>query len=368
MKTATFIWLMLAATLFLSIFYYHPKSFTGIVPFRTVSVVAQVSGPVTEIHVQNGSRVKKGDLLFKIEDGSQKAALKEALVAFQAIDAARAKAKKEVLVAIANVAQLKTALSQLQTDLAIAEDLLRKKVGRANKVTKLQSLVDKARSALAAGQARLSSVQTELTDVLPARRKAAEATYASRKAELDKTEVRAFSAGVVTQMVLNVGSPASRLIVSPALVIIPDREKDNPARVLAGFSQVSHNVLHVGMPAEIACDSNSNISLTDTVIPARVVWIQQAVAAGQVTPGRSLIDPASRAQRGSVLVAFELVHKQHKAKLLDGSGCIVQTYTNNLHGTFGHIIGATGVVKAFLLRIKVWGVLLVGVGLAGKSH
>jgi hypothetical protein len=43
----------------------------------------------------------------------------------------------------------------------------------------------------------------------------------------------------------------------------------------------------------------------------------------------------------------------------------VQTYTNNLHGFFGHVIAATGVVKAAGLRIKVWGSLVSGVGLAG---
>ena len=68
MKTAVFLWLALAFALFLSIFYYHPKSYTGIVPFRTVSVVAQTSGPVTHVLVENGQHVAKGDILFKIEN------------------------------------------------------------------------------------------------------------------------------------------------------------------------------------------------------------------------------------------------------------------------------------------------------------
>jgi len=368
MKTAVFMWLVLAIALFLAIFYYHPKSYTGIVPFRTVLVVAQTGGPVTEIFVKNGQKVQKGDQLFKIDDRSQKANLAEALTEFQSIDAAKAKAEKSVLVAEANVSQFNTVLALARENLADAEELLRRKVGRANTVVQMRSDVQKAEAALDASQAQLSLAQTELSDVLPARRKSAEARHASSKTEFDKTEVRAFSSGVVTQMLLSVGSPASRLILSPALVIIPDRDEDYPVRIVAGFPQVSFGVLHVGMPAEIACDSNSNLTMKNAVMAARVISIQPAIAAGQLAPGSTLIDANALASRGSVLVIFDLVHKEHEAMLLDGSGCIVQTYTNNLHGTFGHVIAATGIIKALLFRIKVWGGLMVGVGLAGGGH
>ncbi len=59
------------------------------------------------------------------------------------------------------------------------------------------------------------------------------------------------------------------------------------------------------------------------------------------------------------------LHPEHQEIMLDGSGCLVQTYTNNLSGFFGHAIAATGVVKAVGLRLKVWGILISGVGLSG---
>ncbi len=368
MKTAVFIWLMLALVLFLTIFYYHPKSYTGIVPFKTISVVAQTNGPVTDLPIRNGQRVKKGDLLFQIENGTQKAALEQASTAFQNLDASEAKAKNEVQVAAANVAQAKAALANVREKLEDAEVLQSKNVGRANTVVSLRFSAEKADAALAATQAQLKAAQTELTDVLPAARKSAEATYTSAKVALAKTEVRAFAAGMVTQLVLSVGSPATQLILRPAMVIIPDRDKDVPIRVVAGFSQVAKNVLHVGMPAEIACDSNSIIAMKNAVMAAGVAGIQPAIAAGQITPSGTLIDLNSNVQRGSLLVFFELVHKKHEALLLDGSGCLIQTYTNNLEGTVGHIIGATDIIKAFMLRIKAWGVLVTGVGLAGGNH
>ena len=66
-------------------------------------------------------------------------------------------------------------------------------------------------------------------------------------------------------------------------------------------------------------------------------------------------------------VYLELLHPEHEAIMLDGSGCIVQTYSTNIHGLTGHIIAATGAVKAAALRLKVWGGLISGVGLAGGA-
>ena len=55
-----------------------------------------------------------------------------------------------------------------------------------------------------------------------------------------------------------------------------------------------------------------------------------------------------------------------RALLENRSRCrIVQTYTNRLPGFFGHVISATGVIKAAGLRMKVWGALVSGVGLGG---
>jgi len=72
MHVAVFLWLILAASLFMAIFYYHPKSFSGLVPFRLAPVVPQVGGPVTGVFVKNGQKVSKGDPLFSIEDSRQK--------------------------------------------------------------------------------------------------------------------------------------------------------------------------------------------------------------------------------------------------------------------------------------------------------
>jgi len=368
MRTAVFLWAILAFFLFVVIFYFHPKSYSGLVPFRTVSTVAQTSGPVTEIAVRNWQRVSAGDLLFRIENSAQKATLKQAEAELDRIAAAEAKASDALKVAQASVVESRASLEKLRGDLKNAQALFAKNAGTKDTVRIAESAFQIGEADLAAAQAQLSLAQLEISQSLPAQRKVTETAVESARVALSMTEVRSFTGGVVTQLSLSVGSPASTLILSPAMVIIPDRPDDLPLRITAGFSQVTRSTIYEGMPAEIACDSNIGLSFSNTVLPARVVHIQPAISTGQIVPGGRLVELNARAPRGSLLVYLELEHKEQEKIMLDGTGCLVQTYTNNLGGFTGHLIAATGVIKAVGLRLKVWGALIAGIGLAGNGN
>jgi len=368
MRTAVFLWAFLAFSLFVTIFYFHPKSYSGLLPYRTVSIVAQTSGPVTEVAVKNMQRVSVGDLLFRIENNTQKAALKQAEAEFDKITAAAAKASDALKVAEASVAVSSASLDKLRGDLENAQALVARNSGTREAVRLAESSVAIGEANLASAQAQQSLAQAEISQTIPAQRKAAEAALESAKVALGMTEVRSFTNGVVTQLAMSAGSPASTLILSPAMVIIPDRPSDLPLRITAGFPQVARSALYEGMPAEISCDTNIGLSFSNTVLPARVRYIQPAIATGQIVPGGRLIDLSQRIPRGSLLVYLELEHKDQEKIMVDGTGCIVQTYTNDLGGFTGHLIAATGVVKAVGLRLKVWGALIAGIGLAGGSH
>lgn len=368
MRTAVFMWAVLAFGLFLVIFYFHPKSYTGLLPFRTISVVAQTNGPVTEVAVVNGQRVSEGDLLFRIESSSQIAAKRQAEAQFGLIEAAETKAEDSVNAALAQVEEIEAQLEKLQVDLENAQTLLDRAVGTVDAVREAEAAVLVAEAELEAAQAQVDLVTADVEATLPAQRKAAEAALEAATAALTKTEVHSYVDGVVTQLSLSPGSPASQLIVSPAMIIIPDRHEDEPFRFLAGFSQVARSTLYEGMPAEIACDSNINLGFRNAVVPAKVDFVQPAVSTGQITPSGDLLEPNNTPGRGSVLVYFELVYPEHEEVMLDGSGCIIQTYTNRIEGFVGHVIAATGVIKAVGLRAKVWGGLISGVGLSGGGH
>lgn len=365
MRSAVFLWAIMAFALFVLIFYFHPKSYSGVLPFRTVSVVSQTNGPVTEVNVMNGQRVAAGDILYQVENSSQRAELKRAEAEFATLASEETRARNELEAAQASVIEASAALELTKADLERAMTLLTRNVGTQEAAQNLQYEVTGGEARLAAAQAKVSLEQSDITEGIPARRKAAEAALESAQAALDKTKVRSFTSGVVTQLALGPGSPTSQLIVSPAMVIIPDRDPELPLRITAGFSQVARATVYPGMPAEIACDSNMGLSFKNSVLPAHVAFIQPAVASGQIVPGGRLLEPTFAMNRGSLLVYFELDHPEHEEIMLDGSGCIVQTYTTNLPGFGGHVIAATGVVKAVGLRLKVWGSVLAGIGLSG---
>ncbi len=124
MKTALFLWLAMAFMLFLTIFYFHPKSYSGLLPFRTISVVSQTAGPVTEILVENGQPVSAGDVLYRIKDDTQRAALAQAEAQFASITAAETKAADSLKLAQSVVREAEASLTQLQDDLSDQETLL----------------------------------------------------------------------------------------------------------------------------------------------------------------------------------------------------------------------------------------------------
>ena len=72
---ALVLWFALAVAVFFAVFYYYPKSYTGLVPFRTVPVVAESGGTVSEVYVKGGDKVALGDPLFSVEDAAQRASV-----------------------------------------------------------------------------------------------------------------------------------------------------------------------------------------------------------------------------------------------------------------------------------------------------
>lgn len=365
MKTAVFLWAIMAVAVFTLVFYFHPKTYAGVVPYRTVSVVAQTTGPVTEVAVTNGQRVEAGDLLFRIEDSAQRAALAEAQAQLAVIDAEEGKAEDSKKVAEAGVTEIEARIVSLQDDLNDAEALVERGVGTTNTVVEARAVLESAQADLDAARSQLDLALVELEQSIPAQRQAVEAAIEQAETALGFTEVRSFVGGTVTQLALSEGSPATTLVVRPSMIIIPDRPKDVPIRVLAGFSQVANSTIYEGMPAEVACDANANLGFRNAIFPAHIVLVQPAVATGQVVPSGDIRELNNATYRGSVQAFVELVHPEHEAMLLDGTGCIVQAYTNNMDGVFGHIIAATGVVKAAGLRMKVLGSIFNGIGLAG---
>lgn len=368
---AFFAWLALAFAVFFTVFYYYPKSYTGFVPFRTVPVVSENGGTVTQISVDNGTRVEPGQVLFTVSDETEQAAVRTAELKLAEIDKAFALAQAQVRSAQASLDREEAVLQQA-VEVFEDQEELRVRQSAAYTATRYEAAVadrDAAQAKVSQAQAMLDEANLQLEEVIPAQRASAEAALKQAQVELEKTVVRSQVDGMIDQLTLHIGARASQIATNPAMIIIPDRDPEHPRRVLAGFSQVARSVLYVGMPAEVACDTNFNVAMVDSVLPARIAGIQPEIAAGQITATGRLLEPSQFSVRGEVTVLLEMVHPEHEQLLVNGSGCIVQTYDRNFgHGLAGHVLSGLGIIKAWGLRIKVWIALVTGVGLAGGGH
>ncbi|UWQ93894.1 biotin/lipoyl-binding protein (plasmid) [Rhodobacteraceae bacterium M382] len=372
---AVFLWFVIAVALFFTVFYYYPKSYTGLVPFRIVPVVAENGGTVTQVLVKPGDHVATGDLLFTVENTSEQAAVDVAEHQVVELQNAIEAGEVEVRTAQAVLKGAEAGLAQIELSLADQTALKDRNSAafRENEFERAQNTRLARLSEVEAARTQLESASLKVTSVLPAQLETAESMLEQAQAELAKTRVYAVVDGTVEQLTLNVGARAGQTALSAAMVIVPDDRADPTSEVAAGFSQVASAVLYEGMAAEIACDSNFNASMRNTVLPARLVRLQEVIAAGQIKPTGYLMETSERAQRGEIVAHFKLVHPEHTELLIDGSGCMVQAYTTHVTGplegsVLAHVIEALGALKAILLRIKVWVALASGIGLTGGGH
>lgn len=348
---------MLTVGLITVIFYNHPSTTNATVFFRTVPIVPEVNGRVAEVHVGVSQAVAKGDLLFTLDNTTQKAAIETARRKIAEADAAIIVAKADIITDEGKIQEAKSALQQAQDELDTKTELRRRNdaVVAAREIERLENIVAGREAALLAVTAAKDTAQAKIVSLLPAERASAEAALTQAEAELRKTEVRAGFAGRVEQFTLRVGDIVNPF-VRAAGVIIP--EEAGRGRLQAGFSQIEAQVLKVGMVAEVTC-----ISKPWVIIPMVVTGVQDFIAAGQLRSGEQLVDARQVMQPGTILTFLEPLYQGGLDGVTPGSSCVANAYSSNHDeivakdtGTMRrialHAVDAVGLVHAMLLRIQ----------------
>ena len=174
-------------------------------PIRQVQVVAKVSGKVAVVHVEEGSAVHKGDLLFQLDDASYRTRA----------DSARTRLDT----AKSNLGIAETHLRDIEKDPAAATTAANP-TPSVNPMANLAGLPTPPQT----GPTKLEAAKTSV-DGWKRERKAAETADESARADLDRTAIRAAIDGVVEDLAVEVGddvvaTPAVSL-VTPAAPIIP---------------------------------------------------------------------------------------------------------------------------------------------------
>jgi multidrug resistance efflux pump len=349
--------LMLTVALITVIFYFHPSTTTATLYFRTVPIIPETIGRVSEVHVDFSAPVKKNDVIFKLDSTKQDAALETARRKIAEVDAALGAAQIDIIKADAQIQEAKSAYQQASDELNVKRELQRRNPGIVPQrdIEKLGVLLAGREGTVNAANAAKQSAMTRVTSLLPAEKASAEAALAQAQVDLDKTYIRAGVDGRVEQFLLRPGDIVNPMMRSAGILIPEGAGKRSLA---AGFGQIEAQVMRVGMVAEATC-----ISKPWAIIPMVVTSVQDYIAAGQFRGGEQLVEAGQTLRPGSILVLLEPLYNGGLEGITPGSSCIVNAYTSNHDqiaskdtGAFKrfalHAVDAVGIVHAMLLRIQ----------------
>ncbi len=349
--------LLLTVSLITTIFYFHPSTTSAVSFFRTISILPEGSGRVSEVYVRYRDRVKAGQPLFRLDSTEQEAAVETARRRIAEVEASMVVAKSQLLEAEGRIAQARGAHRQALDEFETRADLRQRNpnaipqrdVDRARvSVETEQGLVD---AALAGRDAVVSQIDFQL----PAQKASAEAALKQAEVMLTKTVVYAGVDGWVEQFILRPGDLVSQ-IMRPAGILVP--AEAGRVAIQAGFGQIEAQVIRRGMVGEVTC-----VAIPFSVIPVVVTDVQSVVAAGQIRPTDQLVDPIQAIQPGTITAYLEPLFPGQLDRLPPGSHCIANAYTSNhdalqskdLSATRRfvlHAIDAVGLVHAAILRLQ----------------
>jgi RND family efflux transporter MFP subunit len=218
---------------------------------RQATVSTQLTGTLTEVLIEEGDRVEKGQVLARLEDGAVRATLN---------------------VARANLASTQAQVAQARAQLAqAAADARRQDELSASGMTTKQG-AEQARTALASATAMLEARQRESD--------AARAQVAQAQVNFDYTTVRAPFAGIITVKAAQVGEIVSPLSAGGGFTrtgvgTIVDM---NSLEVDVDVSEAYIGQVKPGMPVEAVLDA-----YPDWRVPAHVIAIVPSADRGKAT-------------------------------------------------------------------------------------
>lgn len=334
--------IVLVSGLILLMNYNHPYTSLAQKAVIAIPVTPQVTGIVTEVTDKQNMRIKKGDMLFRLDQTLFKAR----------VDRLNA----DLVTAIHNIQVLRGQLEESlanTSNVSAERDRLYKNYQRYLSGSKArvnpfsEQDIDDARQNYLAQDALVkgsvaeqrqiksqldSMVGGEQSQIVSLRAQLAEAQY-----NLDQTIIRAPSDGYVTQVLIRPGSFASSLPLRPVMIFIPEQKR----QVIAQFRQNSLLRLTPGDEAEVVFNA-----LPGQVFSAKLLRIIPVVSGGtyqaQGTLQSLTIDPGS----DGVLAVVELDPDAAVDALPDGIFSQVAVYSNH----FSHV----SVMRKVLLRMTSW--------------
>ncbi|MBV8685441.1 MAG: HlyD family secretion protein [Alphaproteobacteria bacterium] len=218
-----------------------------------VSVSAEVTGPIVEVAVKENQRVRKGDLLFRIDPRPYRIALEQAEAQIAAANVSVHKAQAETLGTREDISAAQANLAFAQTAFGRQAELLRRGFTTRARYDEALNAVQQAKERVAGARANAEVKQAALAagpaDSQPA---VAAAVAARHKALLDlqRTEVRAPIDGYVSQTErLQLGNMAVQGLGMVTVV------RSGDTWIEANYKETDLRNMAPGQPAEVKLDA-----------------------------------------------------------------------------------------------------------------
>jgi RND family efflux transporter MFP subunit len=226
-----------------------------VVAQRRAAVASKASGRLVELRVREGSVLKAGELIARLDDSDVQAALQAAQAGVQQ--------------AAAGLGQAEAALGQARVELANAEAELQRSAGLQAQGFVSAQAGDAARRRVDAAHAAVAAAQAGITGARAAQAQAA-AQLEAQRVNRESTEIRAPFDGVVLVKNANVGDMitpfSSAAGAQGAVVTMADL---STLEVEADVSESNVALIRVGQPVEITLDALPGARLRGSV--ARIV-------------------------------------------------------------------------------------------------
>lgn len=195
----------------------HPSTNDGEVCADTIGVASRVSGPIKQLAVEDNQKVKKGDLLFVIDEEPYKLAVEAAKATLAAAEGDLVNSQLAITSQGNEAEAAAASLNQAQAALATAKDnydrtapLLAKHFVSQQDVDNALHSVQGAKASVAAAQSRMLAAQSAVqsSSAAKARRDAAAVALAQAELSLKYCTERAPFDGLVAGMDISEGTYA----------------------------------------------------------------------------------------------------------------------------------------------------------------
>lgn len=228
----------------------YPSTEDAYVEANVVRVAAQVTGPVTHVHVHDQQHVASGDSLFDIDRRPFELTVAQAQARLQMARQGMGSDMAAVRAAEAEVESHKVLLDKAQKNARRTADLRAQNFVSAQAHDDAVAAVDAAAAQLNVAQARLHQARVSLGSAGDQNQRIREAEAALKQAELDlaHTRVTAACEGQIAELSLQPGSTARAGNPLFALVCTDKFWVD------ANFKETQLERIRPGQPVELALD------------------------------------------------------------------------------------------------------------------